>query len=393
MRSPWITGVGPKSNDRGPYKAQPRGMRQTEEEKTQEGKEEAVWRWGRDGRCIYKPGPPGLPATLRARRAAWVDCPSEPPGQPVPPATRFTLLASRTMKRYIYVLWSPWFCANLLLQSLETNTEWCGGRRWGRNHRQTGEHCTGPHVRRDCSTPNSGDGNGGDQEESVPQFSCLTSYIFPMCITHTKLIYWALIMCQILYTLHSLFHSHNKNRRWLLPGKKAMTKTWHRVKRQKHHFAYKGPYSQSYGLSSSHVQTRDLGNEAWVPKNWGFQTVGLEKTLASPWDCKEIKPINLNPGYSLEGLVLKLKLQYFGYLMWRADSLEKTLILWRQKEKRAMEDEMAGWHHRFNGHELGQTPRDGDGQGSLACYSPWGHKELDTIWWLDNSNNNKTMFK
>ena len=268
-------------------------MRQTEEEKTQEGKEEAVWRWGRDGRCIYKPGPPGLPATPRARQSAWVDCPSEPPGQPVLPATHFTLLASRAMRQYIYVLWSPWFCANLLLQSLETNTEWCGGRRWGRNHSQTGEHCSGPHARRDCSTPNSGDGNGGDQEESVPQFSRLTSYISPMCITHTKLIYWALIMCQVVYTLHSLFHSHNKNRRWLLLGRKAMTKTWHRVKRQKHHFAYKGPYSQSYGLSSSHVQMRDLGNEAWVPKNWGLQTVGLEKTLASPWDCKEIKPINL----------------------------------------------------------------------------------------------------
>ena len=150
---------------------------------------------GRNGRCIYKPGPAGLPATPRARQAAWEDCPPEPPGQPVLPATCFTLLASRVMRQYIYVVWSPWFCANLLPQSLETNTEWCGGRRGRRNHNQTGEHCTGPHTRCGCSMPNSGDGNGVNQEESVPRFSRLASYISPVCITHTKLIYWTLIMC------------------------------------------------------------------------------------------------------------------------------------------------------------------------------------------------------
>ena len=76
----------------------------------------------------------------------------------------------------------------------------------------------------------------------------------------------------------------------------------------------------------------------------------LEKTLKSPLDDKEIKPVNLkeiNPEYSLEGLMLKLKLQYFGHLMQRADSLEKTLMLGkrRQEEKGTTEDEMVGWHH------------------------------------------------
>ena len=77
----------------------------------------------------------------------------------------------------------------------------------------------------------------------------------------------------------------------------------------------------------------------------------LEKTLESPSDCKEIQPVHskeINPGISLEGMMLKLKLQYFGHLMQRVDSLEKTLMvgeIWGQEEKEMTEDEMAGWHH------------------------------------------------
>ena len=100
---------------------------------------------------------------------------------------------------------------------------------------------------------------------------------------------------------------------------------------QRCYFANKGPSSQSYGFSSSHVWMWELDHkESWVPKTWCFWTVELEKILESPLDCKEIKPVNpkvIIPGYSLEGLMLKLKLQYFGHLMWRTDSLEKTLIL------------------------------------------------------------------
>ena len=97
-----------------------------------------------------------------------------------------------------------------------------------------------------------------------------------------------------------------------------------------------------------------------------------------PWTARRskqsiLKYINLE--YSLEGL----KLQYFGHLMQRADSLEKTLMLGKidGKRKRAKEGKMVGWHHRFNGHEFEQSLGDGEGQGSLACYSPWGHKGLD----------------
>ena len=89
----------------------------------------------------------------------------------------------------------------------------------------------------------------------------------------------------------------------------------------------------------------------------------------------------INPEYSLEGLMLKQKLRYFGYLMWGTDSLEKTLMLeqdWRQEEKGMIEVKMVGWHHWFDGPEFEQALGFGDGQGSLVCCSPWGHKELDT---------------
>ena len=87
--------------------------------------------------------------------------------------------------------------------------------------------------------------------------------------------------------------------------------------------------------------------------------------------------------------MLKLKLPYSGHLMQRADSLEKTLILGKIegiKENGMTEDEMVGWHHRLNGHEFEQTLEDSEGQGSLACCSPWGCKELDTAEQLNNDN-------
>ena len=85
--------------------------------------------------------------------------------------------------------------------------------------------------------------------------------------------------------------------------------------------------------------------------------------------------------YSLEGLMLKLKLQYFGHLMRRTDSLEKTLMLGKLEGRRirvTTEDEMVGQHHRLYGHEFVLSLGAGDGLGSLACCSPWGCKESDT---------------
>ena len=89
----------------------------------------------------------------------------------------------------------------------------------------------------------------------------------------------------------------------------------------------------------------------------------------------------ISPEYSLEGLMLKLKLQYFGHLMQRTDSLGKILMLEkdrRQEEKGTAEDEMVEWHHQLDGHEFEQAPRDVKGREAwCAACSPWGHKESD----------------
>ena len=120
-------------------------------------------------------------------------------------------------------------------------------------------------------------------------------------------------------------------KRCLLLGRKVMTKLDSIFKKQRHYFVNKGPSSQGYGFSSGHVWVWELDcEESWMPENWCFWTVVLEKTLESPLDCKEIQPVHPKGDQSwmfIEGLMLKLKLQYFGHLMRRVDSLEKTLML------------------------------------------------------------------
>ena len=111
---------------------------------------------------------------------------------------------------------------------------------------------------------------------------------------------------------------------------------------------------------------------------------GIILLLRVPWTARRSNQSilkEISPEYSLEGLMLKLKFQYFGHLMQRADSFEKTLMLEKIEGRRRgeeTEDEMVGWHHQLNGHEFEQAPGVSDGQGSLVCCSPWGHKEADT---------------
>ena len=123
--------------------------------------------------------------------------------------------------------------------------------------------------------------------------------------------------------------------------------------------------------------------ESWGPKNWCFWIMVLEKTLESPLDCKEIQPFYPNRHESW-------------ILIGRTDAEAETPILWPPDvknwligkvpdagkdwrwEKWMTEDEMVGWHHLLNGHEFEQVPGVGDGQGSLACCSPWGYNESDT---------------
>ena len=140
------------------------------------------------------------------------------------------------------------------------------------------------------------------------------------------------------------------------------------------------------------------GCENWTVKKaecqrWCFWTVVLEKTLQSPLDCKEIKLINPKGNQSwvfigrndaeAEGPILQWKPDAKSWLIRKDHVAEKD---WRQEEKGIAEDKMIGWHHWLNGHEFEQAPGDGEGQGSLACYSPWGYKESDMIEQL-NSNN------
>ena len=130
------------------------------------------------------------------------------------------------------------------------------------------------------------------------------------------------------------------------PWKESYDQPRQHIKEQRHHFASKGPYSQGYGFSSSHVQMWELDHkEGWALKNWCFWTMALEKTLESPLDCefKAINPKRNQSWTSLEGLILKLKFQYFGHMMWRADTLEKTLMLGKIEGRRRRGQQRMRW--------------------------------------------------
>ena len=111
------------------------------------------------------------------------------------------------------------------------------------------------------------------------------------------------------------------------------------------------------------------------------------RLLRLAWTARRSKQLILKEislDYSLEGLMLKLKLQYFGHLMnWFTGKDLDAGKDWRQEEKGITEDEMVGWHHRLNGYEFEQPLGVDDGQGSLACCSPWGCKDSDTTVWLN----------
>ena len=136
------------------------------------------------------------------------------------------------------------------------------------------------------------------------------------------------------------------------------------------------------------------GCESWTVKKAerrridAFELWCWRRLLRIPWIARRSNQSvlkEISPGCSLEGMMLKLKLQYFGHLMQGVDSLEKTDAGrdWGQEEKGTTEDEMAGWHHRPDAHEFEWTPGVGDGQGGLACCDSWGHKESDTTDWLN----------
>ena len=178
--------------------------------------------------------------------------------------------------------------------------------------------------------------------------------------------------------------------------KKSYDQLRQHIKNQRYYLASKGPYSQSYGFSSSDVWMWDLDyKESWLPKNWCFWNMVLEKTLESPLDSlrvsdptKVIQPVHSkgNQSWIFTG---------------RTDAEAETPNLWPpngknwltgkdpdagkdwgQEEMGTTEDEVFGWHHCLDGHEFEQGPGVGDGQGGLACCSPWVAKS-DTTERLD----------
>ena len=156
--------------------------------------------------------------------------------------------------------------------------------------------------------------------------------------------------------------NHEIKRCFLLGGKSIYEIPRQCIKKQRHHFANKCPYSQSYGFSTSYVWVWELDHkEGWALKNWYFWTAVLEKALESPLDCKEMKPVNPkgNQPWKLigstdaeaEALILRLTDVKSWFIGKDVDAGND----WGQEQKGATENKLVGWHHRLNGHEFEQT--------------------------------------
>ena len=144
----------------------------------------------------------------------------------------------------------------------------------------------------------------------------------------------------------------------LTPWKQSYDQTKQHIKKQRHYFANKGPSSQGYGFSSSHVWMWELDyKESWALKNWCFWTVVLEKTPESPLDCKKIHLVH-SKGNQSWVFIGKTDVEAETPILWPPDA--KSWLIWkdpdagkdrRREEKGTTEDEMVGWHHQLNGHE------------------------------------------
>ena len=170
----------------------------------------------------------------------------------------------------------------------------------------------------------------------------------------------------------------------LAPWKNSCGKPRQYLKKQRHHFADKAPYSQNYGFSSGHVWMWELDHkEGWALKNWCFWTVLLEENLENLLDSKEIKAAHPK-GNQPWILIGRTDAEAEAPILW-TPHVKNWLIGkdsdagrdWEQEEKGTTQDEMAGWLHGLDGPESEWTPGVGDGQGSLVCCDSWGRKESD----------------
>ena len=179
-------------------------------------------------------------------------------------------------------------------------------------------------------------------------------------------------------------------KRHLLLRRKVMTNLDNILKNRDITLLTKVHLVKAMVFSSSHVWMWELDcEEIWAPKNWWFWTVVLEKTLESPLDCKEIKPINPKGNQSWI-FIGRIDAEVEAPILWPPD-VKNWLIGkdpdagkdWRQEEKVMTEDEMVLWHHWLDRHEFEKALVVGDGQENLVCCSPWGRKDLDATEWLN----------
>ena len=178
----------------------------------------------------------------------------------------------------------------------------------------------------------------------------------------------------------------------LAPWKKSNDKPRQHIKKQRHYFANKVQQVKAmvfpvviYGCESWDHK------EGWVLRNWCFWIVVLKKTLESPLDSEEIKPVNPNENQPWI-FIGRTDAEAEAPILCPSDARSRLIGKdpdagkdWSQEEKGMTKDEMVGWHHRLNGHGFEQAPGNGEGQGSLACYSLWGCKESDLTQWLNNN--------
>ena len=175
----------------------------------------------------------------------------------------------------------------------------------------------------------------------------------------------------------------------LASWKKSYDQSRQHIKKQRHYFVNKGPSSQSYSFSRV-----IYGCESWTIKKaerWRIDVLNYSavQSLDSPLNSKEIKPVNPKGNQSWI-FIGRTDAEAETPILWPPDA--KSWLIWKdpdagkdweQEEKGMTEDEIVGWRHQLDGHEFEQALGVGDGQGSLACYSPWGLKESDTTEWLN----------
>ena len=180
----------------------------------------------------------------------------------------------------------------------------------------------------------------------------------------------------------------------LTPWKKSYDKPRQYIKKQRHYFANEGPYSETMVFP-----VVINGCESWTIKKAECQRIDafelLEKTLENPLDCKEIQPVYPRGNQSWM-FIGRTDAEAYSSIL-RPPDVKSWLFGidsdggkgWRQVEKGMIENEMVEWHHWLNGHEFEQALEDGEGEGRLACCSPWGHKESD----MTERLNNKLVLK